>query len=166
MWPPFKIVSNSTTLHSKWLLLLQIVISSIVHCYFIFIKMSANFSSSYMAMNSLTLALDFPVKFSFWFIQILHILREKYHLKISCSETLAEIMFDPRWLPLLFIDISNGKKKGIGWNFSMKYRSQIESHVSDYRLLRASSLCESYTCIQYICTFDHDSYIQVQSNLY
>jgi hypothetical protein len=30
-------------------------------------------------------------------------------------------------------------KKGIGWNFYMKFRSQIENQVSDYRLLRASS---------------------------
>jgi hypothetical protein len=30
-WVPFKIVSDSPTLHSRWLLLLKIYISSIVH---------------------------------------------------------------------------------------------------------------------------------------
>jgi hypothetical protein len=47
---PFNIVYDSTTLHSRWLLLLKIEISSIVHC-------------SYMAMSSLTYILDFSVKF-------------------------------------------------------------------------------------------------------
>ena len=36
-WVPFKIVSDRPTLHSKWLLLLKIEISSIVHCCFIII---------------------------------------------------------------------------------------------------------------------------------
>ena len=34
VWVPFKIVSDSPTLHSRWLLLLKIEISSIVHCCF------------------------------------------------------------------------------------------------------------------------------------
>ena len=34
-WVPFKIVSDSPALHSRWLLLLKIEISSIDHCYFI-----------------------------------------------------------------------------------------------------------------------------------
>jgi hypothetical protein len=34
-WVPFKIVSDSSALHSRWLLLLKIEISSIVHCCFI-----------------------------------------------------------------------------------------------------------------------------------
>jgi hypothetical protein len=33
-WPPFKIVSDSPAFHSRWLLLLKIEISSIVHCCF------------------------------------------------------------------------------------------------------------------------------------
>jgi hypothetical protein len=33
-WVPFKIVSDSPALHSRWLLLLEIEISSIVHCSF------------------------------------------------------------------------------------------------------------------------------------
>jgi hypothetical protein len=33
-WVPFKIVSDSPALHSRWLLLLKIKISSIVHCCF------------------------------------------------------------------------------------------------------------------------------------
>ena len=33
-WVPFKIVSDSPALHSRWLLLLKIEISSIVHCCF------------------------------------------------------------------------------------------------------------------------------------
>jgi hypothetical protein len=33
-WVPFKIVSDSPSLHSRWLLLLKIEISSIVHCCF------------------------------------------------------------------------------------------------------------------------------------
>jgi hypothetical protein len=34
VWVPFKFVSDSPTLHSRWLLLLKIEISSIVHCCF------------------------------------------------------------------------------------------------------------------------------------
>jgi hypothetical protein len=34
-WVPFKIMSDSPALHSRWLLLLKIEISSIVHCCFI-----------------------------------------------------------------------------------------------------------------------------------
>ena len=34
-WFPFKIISHSPALHSRWLLLLKIEISSIVHCCFI-----------------------------------------------------------------------------------------------------------------------------------
>jgi hypothetical protein len=33
-WVPFKIVSDSPALHSRWLLFLKIEISSIVHCRF------------------------------------------------------------------------------------------------------------------------------------
>jgi hypothetical protein len=33
-WVPFKIVSDRPALHSRWLLLLKIEISSIVHCCF------------------------------------------------------------------------------------------------------------------------------------
>ena len=33
-WVPFKIVSDSTALHSRWLVLLKIEISSIVDCCF------------------------------------------------------------------------------------------------------------------------------------
>jgi hypothetical protein len=33
-WVPFKIVSDSSALHSRWLLLLKIEISSIAHCCF------------------------------------------------------------------------------------------------------------------------------------
>ena len=33
-WVPFKNVSDSPALHSRWLLLLKIEISSIVHCCF------------------------------------------------------------------------------------------------------------------------------------
>ena len=34
-WVPFKYMSDSPTLHTRWLLLLKIGISSIVHCCFI-----------------------------------------------------------------------------------------------------------------------------------
>jgi hypothetical protein len=34
-WVPFKIVSDRPALHSKWLLLLKLEISSIVHCCFL-----------------------------------------------------------------------------------------------------------------------------------
>ena len=60
-WIPFKIVSWQPALHSRWLLLLKIEISSIVH--FCFIKMSSNFNCSYMAMSSLTFNLGFSVRF-------------------------------------------------------------------------------------------------------
>jgi hypothetical protein len=33
-WVPFKIMSDSSALHSRWLLFLKIEISSIVHCCF------------------------------------------------------------------------------------------------------------------------------------
>jgi hypothetical protein len=41
------------------------------------------------------------------------------------------MIFDPRWLPLLLAEISYGKRKGINWNLSMKFRSQIENQVSN-----------------------------------
>ena len=42
-WVPFKIVSDRPTLHSRWLLLLKIEISSIVHCCFIINLNELNF---------------------------------------------------------------------------------------------------------------------------
>jgi hypothetical protein len=50
-WVPFKIVSDSPALHSGWLLLLKIEISSIVHCCFSIVKMSLNFNCSYMVRS-------------------------------------------------------------------------------------------------------------------
>jgi hypothetical protein len=51
---PFTIMSDSSALHSRWLLLLKIVISSIVHCCSIINQKSSNFSCSYMTMSRLT----------------------------------------------------------------------------------------------------------------
>jgi hypothetical protein len=56
----FKIVSDSSALHSKWLLLLKIEISALLQ-----IKMNSNFNCSYMAMSRLTYILGFSVKFFF-----------------------------------------------------------------------------------------------------
>jgi hypothetical protein len=47
-WVPFKIVSDEPTLHSRWLLLLKIEISSIVHCCFIINQNELKFNCSYM----------------------------------------------------------------------------------------------------------------------
>jgi len=55
-WVPFPIMSDSSTLHSKWLLLLKI--SALLQ-----IKMNSNFNCSYMAMSSLTYILGFSVRF-------------------------------------------------------------------------------------------------------
>ena len=41
----------------------------------------------------------------------MHFLRKENHLKIFWSEIWAEMIFDLRWLPLLFAEISNGKNK-------------------------------------------------------
>jgi hypothetical protein len=43
-WVPFKIVSDSPTFHSRWLLLLKIEISSIVHCCFSINEYMLNYS--------------------------------------------------------------------------------------------------------------------------
>ena len=92
--------------------------------------MITNFNSSYMTMISLTYISCFSVKFSFnRFVPILNILRGKYYHKIFCSETWDEMIFNPRWLALLLAEISIGKKIRIGWNFYMKFRSQIENWV-------------------------------------
>jgi hypothetical protein len=91
-------------------------------------KMITNFNSSYMTMISLTYISCFSVKFSFnRFVPILNILRGKYYHKIFCSETWDAMIFNPRWLALLLAEISIGKKIRIGWNFYMKFRSQIEN---------------------------------------
>jgi hypothetical protein len=42
-WIPFKIVSDSPAPHSRWLLLLKIEISSIVHCCFSISQNELNF---------------------------------------------------------------------------------------------------------------------------
>ena len=61
VWVPFKIVSDSPALHSRWLLLLKIEISSIVHCCF---SISQN-NCSYMAKNSLAYVRGLCLKFFF-----------------------------------------------------------------------------------------------------
>ena len=64
-WVPFKIVSDSSTLHSIWLLLLKIEISSIVDCCFIINLNELKCLLHYMEMSSLTYILGFSVKFFF-----------------------------------------------------------------------------------------------------
>ena len=61
VWVPLKIVSDSPALHSRWLLLLKIEISSIVHCCF---SISQN-NCSYMARSSLAYVRCFCLKFFF-----------------------------------------------------------------------------------------------------
>ena len=93
VWVPFKIVSDSPTLHSKWLLLLKIEISSIVHCCFSISQNELKFyNCSYMAMSSLT--------YSGFFCEIcsaslfhLGILWDENHIKIFCSEIWVEMIF-------------------------------------------------------------------------
>ena len=63
-WVPFKIVCDSPALHSRWLLLLKIEISSIVHCYFN-CQNELKFNCSYMVRSSFTSNLRFSVKFFF-----------------------------------------------------------------------------------------------------
>ena len=53
-WVPFKISSDSPALHLRWILLLKIDISSIVHCWSIIYQMSSFFSVNYMAISNLT----------------------------------------------------------------------------------------------------------------
>jgi hypothetical protein len=56
---PFNIVSDTSALHSKWLLLLKIYISLVVNCALLQIKMNSNFNCSYIAMSGLTCILGF-----------------------------------------------------------------------------------------------------------
>ena len=85
-WVPFKFVSNSPTLHSRWLLLLKIEISSISIAALVEVKMTSNFNCSYMARNSLTYILGFSVKYFFSrfipIMQVRHILIKKSHLNL------------------------------------------------------------------------------------
>ena len=53
-WVPFKNVSDSSALHSRWLLLLKIEISSIVHCCFSFKSKWAKIYCKYIARSNLT----------------------------------------------------------------------------------------------------------------
>jgi hypothetical protein len=99
--------------------------------------MSSYFNCSYRTLSSLTYIQGFYV--NFFFQLIFHILRETNQFKFFCWETWAEIIFDPRWLPFLLAEISNGKKEKNQLEFSMKFRSQIEHQVNDHRLLRTSS---------------------------
>jgi hypothetical protein len=62
----FKCDLLSKYAHSRWLLLLKIEISSIVHCCFIINQAELKFNCSYMAMSSLTYIPGFSVKFSFY----------------------------------------------------------------------------------------------------
>jgi hypothetical protein len=57
-------VSDSSALHSRWLLLLKIEISSIVHCCFSLSQNELNYCS-YIARSSLTYIPGFSVKFFF-----------------------------------------------------------------------------------------------------
>jgi hypothetical protein len=81
-WVPFKIVSDSSALHSRWLLLLKIGISSIIHCCFslsqneLIEEISIFSNSSHLEWNALLLDTIFkrdyprtiPVKFALiWF---------------------------------------------------------------------------------------------------
>ena len=76
-WSPFKIVSNSYTLHSRWQPLLKIDISLIVYCCCSIGKKSPNFNCIYMSMSSLTYLPVFSVKY-LWHILI------KYHINLFC----------------------------------------------------------------------------------
>ena len=64
-WVSFKIVSDRPALHSRWLLLLKIEISSIVHCCFVINLNELKFNCSYIEMSSLTYIPGFSVKFFF-----------------------------------------------------------------------------------------------------
>jgi uncharacterized membrane protein len=64
-WIPFKIVSDSSALHSRWLLLLKIEISSIVHCWFSLSQNVLKFVLHYIARSSLTYIPGFSLKFFF-----------------------------------------------------------------------------------------------------
>jgi hypothetical protein len=66
---PFKSVSDSPALHSRWLLLLKIEISSIVHCCFSINQNELKFNCSYMAMSSLTYIL--LTWFSIWHLKLI-----------------------------------------------------------------------------------------------
>jgi hypothetical protein len=58
-------MSDSSALHSRWLLLLKIEIFQLSIAALLEIKMSLNFNCSYMAMSSLTYTPCFSVKFFF-----------------------------------------------------------------------------------------------------
>jgi hypothetical protein len=66
-----------------------------------------------MARSSLTFVRDFSVKFFFQPIYTDYANFEGggNHHKIFCSETRAEMICDPRWLPLLSAEILIGNKQ-------------------------------------------------------
>jgi hypothetical protein len=72
----------------------------------------SNFNSSYIVISSLTYILGFSVKYIFqWIYTNFVYFEKKNHLKTVCSEIWTVQIIDPRWLPLLWAEFSNGKKK-------------------------------------------------------
>jgi hypothetical protein len=128
-WSLFYIVSQSSALHSKWLLLLKIEMSLVINFCFITHKMNWNVNCSYMymAISSLTYIMGFSVRF---FSASLFSLGISWEKKIT-SQSVAQL----KWSfggPL--------SKLCVTPPFAINFRCQIKNQVSDYRLLWASSL--------------------------
>ena len=104
-WSSSKIVSGGPALWPRWL----------QQCSYVVIESSFDPGERLQAPGSLWFCKYFLLTDLYRF----NIIWEKYLLKIFCSETWDEMIFDPRWMLLLLAEISNGKKKRIGWNFSM-----------------------------------------------
>ena len=64
-WVPFKIVSDSPAHHSRWLLLLKIEISSIVHCCFSVSQNELKFQLQLHGKEQFNIYSCFSVKFFF-----------------------------------------------------------------------------------------------------
>ena len=118
-WSPFKIVSDSPALHSRWLLLPKIEISSIVHCCFSISQNELKFQLQLHGNQQFNNILGFSVRF----VQPVYSVQEYYEIKITSKKSFGGPLSKLRATP----------------PFSINFRCQIENQVSDYRLLGASS---------------------------
>jgi hypothetical protein len=109
---PFKIVSDSHTLHSRWLLLLEIEISLIVHWYKSTVRKIAQTNAEYMLNYSLPcscsehLSWFWPILKQQWTIEEIFIFSNSSHLE--WRDGLSDTIFKRtqpgiRWLLLLKI---------------------------------------------------------------
>jgi hypothetical protein len=110
-WVPFKIVSDSPALHSRWLLLLKIEISSIVHCSFSISQNELNFNCSYMARSSSVFFCEIFLSADLYRLWKLGIFWKKITFKSTPLKPLNQIKPNlagmvPGWVPLKIVSDS------------------------------------------------------------